>query len=606
MPALSRTMATLRLLRQIGPKTYGRRGGRLPRQQQPDGIRLAYFASIMPLIREQTKYLAAAGRMALRMLTEERSDDARLDISERKRMVEQEVARAARHATEAFRPKALEHVAEQFGKRTSEFNRQQLDRQVRQAIGVPLVSIEKPIRDMIPVFAKANVELIKTVPDRYHDRLAKDVQAAFESGEHPETFARRLVELEDISENDARRIARDQIGKLASEFNRERMESIGIKRARWRTMNDGRVRDEHQEYEGQEYDIDEGIDGILPGEEIQCFPFDTPVRLHDSTIRKAFRHRYRGKLATIVTASGESLSATPNHPILTGRGWIPAHLVDVGDYVFKAPDQVFDVLVGDPQRRDSMIGEVFGACASVLDTQRIAGAAPWFHGDMTDEQVDVVDVERGLRFELDPAVSQDFCQNLLARSNDSLFALSSAYLHLLSSGNAPRGVMSGAGKLLTFIGSHLSVPLDHRLGAITRLDAIANELGTDGSTRDAEAFRECLNAQPVSMERRNHVARVVLGAWRRAVMNSTRLDATSAKELGETVSIAVERPGRLGDRHAVLNKPLAVVQKSLSEPCVTHVFNLETLSQWYVTTNLIVHNCRCYDEPIFDDLISGL
>jgi SPP1 gp7 family putative phage head morphogenesis protein len=271
----SRTVAIARLLHSIGG--VRRRGGRMPRQRQPDAIRLEYFNALRPHVEAATSRIAAhIVPEILRLLADERRAQGRQDAGDRDARAKELIARAGKRAADALSPTALHAVAERFGRRTSEFQRGELDKQVRQAIGVPFASIEKPTRDLIPMFARSNVELIKTVPERYFDRMARDVRQAFESGMHPETLAQRFVELDDIAENDARRIARDQIGKLNAQFNQERQESLGVTGYTWRGAQDSRERDEHVEREGDHFEWDDPPEDGHPGEPIQCRCFAEP------------------------------------------------------------------------------------------------------------------------------------------------------------------------------------------------------------------------------------------------------------------------------------------------------------------------------------------
>jgi SPP1 gp7 family putative phage head morphogenesis protein len=285
MHANARTVAVARLLRAAAPVMYRRKGGRMPRQQQPDLIRLEYFKAIMPIIERQIAQSRGDRSEILQLLIEERRDRGLTEDIDRKQRAEELVAKAGRASALAFRPREVSALAEKFAKRTGDFNRVQLDRQVRQAVGVPFESIEKPIRDLVPIFAKTNVELVKTVPERYHDRLAADVREAFETGMHPETLAERFVELDDMAENDARRIARDQIGKLNANFNQERQEAMGVTEYDWHTVNDQRVRDNHAFLDGQRFSWDDPPMGGgtndeepgNPGEGIQCRCSGDPV-----------------------------------------------------------------------------------------------------------------------------------------------------------------------------------------------------------------------------------------------------------------------------------------------------------------------------------------
>lgn len=268
----ARTVALARLHRVLGA---GARRGRLPRQAQPDGVRLDYYRALLgAYVRPLRDAYAAEFPMVLHLLGQSRPPE-RADAGEDgpgpyERRVRELLDRAARRAAEKFRPRELRDVALRFGKATSDFQREQLDRQVRAAVGVPLSAVERPIADKLEGFAAVNVDLIKTIGERYHDRVRQDVLEAFRVGMRPEELAGRLVDLDGIAESDARRIARDQIGKLNGQLNEERQKALGVTGYVWRTSNDNRVRDEHRDREGKHYEWSDPPEDGHPGEPIQC------------------------------------------------------------------------------------------------------------------------------------------------------------------------------------------------------------------------------------------------------------------------------------------------------------------------------------------------
>src|SRR3990167_2134573 len=67
-----------------------------------------------------------------------------------------------------------------------------------------------------------------------------------------------------------------------------------------------------------------------------CFPAGTTIA--GPKVDHAFARLYSGQLIKIRTASGYLLSGTPNHPVLTDRGWVPLALLDEGDYVMCCVD----------------------------------------------------------------------------------------------------------------------------------------------------------------------------------------------------------------------------------------------------------------------------
>ncbi len=305
----ARTIGIIRQLSAFGP--LPKRRARLPRPVPPTAIALAYFNALSPVVeraraeahdvlpdilhelrtlrfrqgrtdapgggsiglgraaqlgekaaeREKRRALAEAGRTgrALESATKEgRAARAVLDA-------------AARRFAAGLKPSELHDVARLFGARADKHAQEQLDHQVRAAMGISLASIERPTVDRIDGWAAVNVDLIVTVPERYFDRLRLDVEDAFEAGTHPETLAEDFADRYDMAIDDARRIARDQIGRLAAQVNQDRQESLGVDSFVWRCVRDGRVCDECFELEGQTFTWAEGADGVRPGD---CHPMD--------------------------------------------------------------------------------------------------------------------------------------------------------------------------------------------------------------------------------------------------------------------------------------------------------------------------------------------
>lgn len=193
------------------------------------------------------------------------------------------VDRAQRRFSDQLSDRDLHQVAKSFGERTSAFQKEQLDRQVRAAVGVTYASIERPTRDRVEGWAAQNVDLIKTVPERYFDRLRRDIEEAYSTGMSTDVLVERFEEDYGIQERDAERIAVDQIGKLNSDLNQDRQEALGVTKFIWRTVNDQRVRDEHAELDGQEFEwSDPPVDSetgeqMTPGSPIRCRCYAEPV-----------------------------------------------------------------------------------------------------------------------------------------------------------------------------------------------------------------------------------------------------------------------------------------------------------------------------------------
>ena len=274
MPAQARTRAMITLLRRLAP---ARRRAKLPRQLPPRPIEFAYYKAIRSIVVEPIIKILDEIRGPMLRRMEARAPEPRADGPGFDDPFTPAARRAAQRLADLWKPAQLEAAARKFAERADDWNKKELGKQVSAAMGVKLQDIERPTVDRIPSFVRENVALIKTVPERALDRVNKLAQEAYATGMRPETMAERLQEIGDISENDAMRIARDQIGKLNAQVNQDRQQALGADSYVWRTVNDNRVRDEHSEREGQVFRWDDPPEDGHPGEPIQCRCWAEPV-----------------------------------------------------------------------------------------------------------------------------------------------------------------------------------------------------------------------------------------------------------------------------------------------------------------------------------------
>lgn len=274
-----RTVAIVRYLKALGPLPRRRV---MPRQQQPDAIRASYYRDVLPYALVGARSMNREADEIVRLVADERRLEAarrgeKMDASNRERALEL-VRRAAERAARQLNAseKEIAAVARKHGRATSIFQREQLNRQTKAALSVPLVAVEPVVVEKLDGFAAENVDLIVTVSDRYFDRIRLDVLEAFETGMRPETMAESFVERMGMSENDAMRIARDQIGKLNGQLNMERQKGMGVTGYTWRGVRDNRERDEHVEREGEHFTWDNPPPDGHPGEPIQCRCYAEP------------------------------------------------------------------------------------------------------------------------------------------------------------------------------------------------------------------------------------------------------------------------------------------------------------------------------------------
>lgn len=276
-------LALIRSFRQAKKLATGRRpskGRRIPRLVQPNAIRAEYFkqikeAVLLPLKGISIPFLSDIVAEGDR----ERADSVdviRMDSSVSRlkgilaRISEQYFARVS--------PLQLERLAQRIGQRTSDYHREQLKKWVRASVGTdPLMAEPASIATRVEHFTAENVSLIKTVPQKFFGDLETRLVSGLRQGARAPQLAQTISERYGVAETNAARIANDQVGKFFAELNKVRQQNLGISKYVWRTMGDNRVRDEHEDLEGQEFSWDEESAEGYPGDEVNCRCWAEPV-----------------------------------------------------------------------------------------------------------------------------------------------------------------------------------------------------------------------------------------------------------------------------------------------------------------------------------------
>jgi intein/homing endonuclease len=294
-------------------------------------------------------------------------------------------------------------------------------------------------------------------------------------------------------------------------------------------------------------------DGLVrPGYPPNCVVGDTPISIIDGA-KKAFRRWYSGELTELVTASGETVRVTPNHPVITTRGWIAARLVHEGDHLIKTPLEVSKSPVEHPYSREAKASEVFAALLHVGVSVRSLPTALGFHGDGAGQEVDTVDVDGGLLHNVMPALPQGSGEHLFTGTALAGLRLRTLQHGLPAVGSASHGVVSGLGPRLPLLRGGDAHALEHGGLPSSDGDASIDEHATDSATMAGQV--------------------------------------PSDGQLALALAVSTD------DFDLVEVK--AVVRSSFDG----FVYNFETGHGWYGAHGLIVHNCRCRAEPVIGHLL---
>lgn len=336
----------------------------------------------------------------------------------------------------------------------------------------------------------------------------------------------------------------------------------------WLATNDDRTRPDHVDADGQTVAFDESFDvggesadypgdeSLSPEQRANCVLPGTRVAWSGPLVA-AYRRRWVGDAYKIRTEHEDVTTVTPNHPLLTDRGWIAAQFVQVGDDLRRADivERGTEPGVDDMPPR---IEEVYRAAAEAGVEARIVGGGVHFHGDTGDGEVDVVRPNGELRDRVKSRTPDNLGDIVLVRPNvGERDLLAAGALDLPGGWLAPFGdcLLAAAG-----------VGVGSQGGAL---------VGAHARHADAVRFGPGAAGQPELVE-------------------PTRDDA------------AIDAEGLRDGEHA----RAAVVHRSkvVEIEVVPHdgfVFNLETIEGWYTAANLVHSNCRCVATYSTVDPVTG-
>jgi HK97 family phage portal protein len=409
-------------------------------------------------------------------------------------------------------------------------------------------------------FILARGNKIKDANQTTFESIARVLAEGDQAGDTIDDLAKRVAGVFDAAiEGRARVIARTEVLSAANMGAMEAArQSEVVESKSWLATDDERTRPDHAEADGQTVPLEDpfivgGVELAHPGDPngppeqtINCFPADTLVQ--SPRLERAYRRRYSGPMVTARTGRGGVLTGTPNHPVLTVRGWIPLGLLRKGDYLVSA-SLAERMATGDPNVEDSPteIGEAFAALLPASHRERMIGDARDFHGDGRYGDVDVVTPYRVLRetFKSSGTKHPEQDEFVFANQPTSVLVGSGARFQTASD-RSGRVVPASTGQVgsrnlpLPLVGRHTQ-PL-HSLSI--RTAARRNALLQQAPSYDTSIY---------SQYRRESLLRL-------------------ASDIAADEVVYVEIESFVGD-----------------------VFNLQTATGWYLAgpTGIVAHNCRC-------------
>lgn len=319
------------------------------------------------------------------------------------------------------------------------------------------------------------------------------------------------------------------------------------------------------------------------------------TRVAGTGLLAGFEREYQGSLVKLTTAGGHELTVTPNHPVLTDRGWVRADALKEGDDLVCATG-VKGVGDGVPDDDDvpPRVEDAVVACrlAHATLADGMPATAVNVDGSPIDGEVHVVSPDGFLASGGDPALYEKSVKDGLALAHG---LPSDGRVELDGAGASGKLVLVGLPTTDGLVGccdlrgpllwGHLGRTDLPCLGAVAGLDARPVEPAVHDEPGDAEPVGDGVDALATLV--RFHYA---LGH------GDALMDGVDAALLEQTVEDAGADPepvASLLGRNAGKVELDKLIALSVIENASCHVYNLHTQDGMYAANGIITHNCDC-------------
>lgn len=310
-----------------------------------------------------------------------------------------------------------------------------------------------------------------------------------------------------------------------------------------------------------------------------CFPAEAKVTPAGDVL-KAFRRWFEGEIVTITTAAGHEISATPNHPVLTTRGWLAIEEIKPADKVLNAvPLKLGSLMVGQDVSMPSPIGAIFDALhePSISDVLVRGSSKADFHGDGMgeDHEVHVAVIKGDLGRWAETSINECIKDTLL-------------------SGRQIGSLLPGAGVLPELFRGDDLIDMPTQFDTLALEGSVEPRLGSVAG----QGLEYLGGSDSFSMKAEGHVGiftdELVGDAFGKGGADTSLLEeGGDCRGSGSILSC----DARSGLAVRVLADDVVSVSRK-SAAC--HVYNLETTLGYYIAGGLIVKNCRSRDGQEYE------
>lgn len=326
-----------------------------------------------------------------------------------------------------------------------------------------------------------------------------------------------------------------------------------------------------------------------------CLPGDSIVSSTDD-VTGVSKRWFDGKMIVINTASGRKLSSTPNHPILTDKGWVKSGSIYKGCNVISS--RIADGGGFVDGNRDNMPTKIHDFSESFLASRGVVAmpmpvSSKDFHGDGAGSEVAIVYSDSFLRNSVDSARFEHIRENVLVNRLFNVFVNLLGSRSLLKSGSfgghPPGRFISFASEFLSLFGRGQSHSCNHLFATGSSIDSNVFQSPGNSFGCASDAFSYSSHSDTLVKEFFS-LLDIYINKF------SGSIDSVIRKASNNRLDAYSDIFGDCAARHARGTFLDNVVSVNVVD-FHGYVYNIETKKGWYIANGIVTHNCRSVIVP---------
>lgn len=297
-----------------------------------------------------------------------------------------------------------------------------------------------------------------------------------------------------------------------------------------------------------------------------------------SDVEKLFKRNYTGKIITITTASGNQITGTPNHPVLTSEGWLPLDKINPNKHI------VYSVLnnsVGIISKKNidvpTKLTELFNSFSKIARGKVLISSTPTTklnnNRTIRNSKINVLSTDRILRNWRQTIFNKHIIKNFFAFIHNSINLLSLRMLEFLF---FRRELINMTSEVEIFTFSKFIKPTFRPIQLFDNLSWFKSVVKHINSSCPINIILAIMFA-PLKMLHNPEFLKKCCNS------SSSSFILFCNFASGHTIPVFADN----------------VIGKSVKFTNNCHVYNLQTKDNVYINNKIIVHNCQVQDGKTY-------